>query len=130
MYFDQQPGAPHAIRWSKSFVSALKQLFSSFSFTNRKKKEKYRKVQFSLLVDQLLVVNLNLSVTPKHWWTPFHACFLLFFALSFLFFCLWWKKMEKLVLTPKKKDFDQWTACGAPVCWSNTQHPSMNYVML
>ena len=40
VYFDQETGAPHAIRWSKSFVFALKQAFSYFSVTNRKKKQK------------------------------------------------------------------------------------------
>ena len=39
-YFDQWDGAPHAVPWSKSFVSAWKQVFPSFSVTNKKKKEK------------------------------------------------------------------------------------------
>ena len=43
--------------------------------------------------------------------------FLVIFALSFAFFRLWWKKIEKLNLT-QKNDFDKWMACGAPVCWS------------
>ena len=34
VYFDQQTGALHAIGWSKSFFSALKQVFLSFSITN------------------------------------------------------------------------------------------------
>ena len=33
-------GAPHTVRWSKSFDFVLKQVFSSFSVTNGKKKEK------------------------------------------------------------------------------------------
>ena len=33
-------GAPHAVRWSKSFVFAFKQVFSYFSVTNRKKKKR------------------------------------------------------------------------------------------
>ena len=40
MYFDQPTGAPHAVLWSKSFVFALKQVFSYFSVTNRKKERK------------------------------------------------------------------------------------------
>ena len=40
MYVDQPMGALQAIHWSKSFVSAVKQFFSSFSVTNGKKKEK------------------------------------------------------------------------------------------
>ena len=43
VYFDQQMSAPHAARWSKSFVFALKQDFSYFSVTNGKKKQKKRK---------------------------------------------------------------------------------------
>ena len=48
VFFDQSPGAPHAICGSKSFVSALKQIFSPG-------------------VDQLLGVNQLLRVTPKCW---------------------------------------------------------------
>ena len=40
VYFDQLMGALHAICWSKSFVSVLKQFFSSFTDTNGKKNEK------------------------------------------------------------------------------------------
>ena len=42
VHFDQQTGAPHAICWS--FVSALKQVFLSFSITNGKKKEKRKEI--------------------------------------------------------------------------------------
>ena len=40
VYFDQQTGAPHPVRWSKSFASALKQVLLSFSVTNKRKKKK------------------------------------------------------------------------------------------
>ena len=43
VYFDKQMGALHAVNWSKSFASVLKQVFSSFSVTNGKKKGKYKK---------------------------------------------------------------------------------------
>ena len=45
VYFDQQMGAPHAVCWSKSIFSALKQVFSSFSITNGKKKGKRKETQ-------------------------------------------------------------------------------------
>ena len=37
VYFDQLMGAPHALHWLKSFVFALKQVFSYFSVPNGKK---------------------------------------------------------------------------------------------
>ena len=40
VYFDQQMGAPHAVCWSKSFDSALKQVFCLFPSLMEKKKEK------------------------------------------------------------------------------------------
>ena len=43
VFFDKQRGAPLAICWSKSFVSAWKQVFSSFSITNRKKRKESAK---------------------------------------------------------------------------------------
>ena len=43
VYFDQQMGALHAVCWLKSFFSFLKQVFSSFSVTNRKKRKKKEK---------------------------------------------------------------------------------------
>ena len=45
VYFDQQTGAPHAVRWSKSFVSTWKQVISSSSATNRKKRKKKESVK-------------------------------------------------------------------------------------
>ena len=39
VYFDQQMGAPHAVCWSKSFVSALKQAFWYSLSQMEKKKE-------------------------------------------------------------------------------------------
>ena len=42
VYFDQQKGAPQAIRWSKSFVFAFKQFFLMFP-PIMEKKEKERK---------------------------------------------------------------------------------------
>ena len=43
VYFDQQMGALHAVYWSKSYVSALKHLFSSQT-EKRKKKGKRQKI--------------------------------------------------------------------------------------
>ena len=41
VYFDQQMGAPHTIRWSKSFATALKQVFLYFpSLTEEKERKK------------------------------------------------------------------------------------------
>ena len=40
VYFDQRTGAPHAVHWLKSFVSALKKVFLPFSVTNRRKRKK------------------------------------------------------------------------------------------
>ena len=61
---------------------------------------------FSLGVNLLLGVNQGLRVTPKRWSTPLLCMFfLLFFALSFLFFSffhLWREKTEKLVLMLKQ----------------------------
>ena len=37
VYFDWRMGAPHAVRWSKSILLMLKQVFPSISITNRKK---------------------------------------------------------------------------------------------
>ena len=44
-YSDQQTGAPHTVCCSKSFVFTFKQVFSYFSITNGKKKEKRKAVQ-------------------------------------------------------------------------------------
>ena len=49
VYFDQQMGAPHAVYWSKSFVSALKLVFSSFSVTNEKRNKRDRKAPIFFL---------------------------------------------------------------------------------
>ena len=44
VYFDQQMGAPHAVCWSKSFDSALKQVFCLFpSLMEKKERKKKRK---------------------------------------------------------------------------------------
>ena len=45
VYLDQQTGALHAIYWSKSFVSAPKQIFCLFLSLTEKRKKKDRKVQ-------------------------------------------------------------------------------------
>ena len=46
VYFDQQMGASHVDHCPKSFVTALEQVFASFSITNRKKeKRKEKKAQ-------------------------------------------------------------------------------------
>ena len=39
VYYEKQMSAPHAVRWLKSFVSAWKQVFSSFLSLMKKKKE-------------------------------------------------------------------------------------------
>ena len=45
VYFNQWMGAPHTVHWLKSFVSALKQVFSFFSVTNGKEERKKRKAK-------------------------------------------------------------------------------------
>ena len=40
VYFDQRSGAPHAVCWSKSFVSTLKQVFIYFPITKKRKAQK------------------------------------------------------------------------------------------
>ena len=57
VYFDQQTGVLHIVCWLKSFYLALKQVFPSFSVTNRKKKEKRKESA--------------INNAPKHWQTPF-----------------------------------------------------------
>ena len=71
VYFDKQTGAQHAVHWSKSFVFALKQVFSYFSVTNRKKKGKPYK---NMEKHTIKVTKINI---------------------------LWWKLMEKVVLASK-----------------------------
>ena len=65
VYLDQQMGAPHAVLWSKLFFEAK----TTFSVNKC----------FSPGVDQLLVVNQLLSVTPVH-------VFVLFLHFHFFFF--------------------------------------------
>ena len=43
VYFNHRMGAPHAVLGLKSFIFALKPVFSYFSVTNRKKKKNQRK---------------------------------------------------------------------------------------
>ena len=110
VYFDHPTGAPQAVCWSKSFVSTLKQVFSSFSITNRKKE---RKKKFSPGVNQLL------RVTPKRWQTPFYDIFFCIF-LTFIdrkSCFIDWKRWKKL-FQHQKHDSHQRMAWGAPVCWS------------
>ena len=45
VYFDQQMGPPHTIRWSKSFVSMVKQVFWYFSVTNGRKRKESTKIK-------------------------------------------------------------------------------------
>ena len=45
MYFDQQMGATHAVRWSKSFVFAGIQVFLYLLFTEKLEEKKERKAQ-------------------------------------------------------------------------------------
>ena len=44
VYYEQQTGAPHTVRWSKLKFLAIKQVFLSFSVTNRKKEKKPQKI--------------------------------------------------------------------------------------
>ena len=65
VYFDQRKGAC----WLKSIVFALKQVFSPFSVTNKKRekrKGKHKKQQKGAQKG----VYQHLGVTPKHWLTP------------------------------------------------------------
>ena len=87
-YFDQQTGARYVVCWSKSFVSALKQVFPSFYITNGKRQKIERKAQ-------------NLSQELTSFWVStsisFSSGFLVivctFLSIFFIFFCLCWKKM-------------------------------------
>ena len=49
MYFNQQMGALHTLCWSKSFVSALKQVFPFFPSQTEKRKKKERRSLATLL---------------------------------------------------------------------------------
>ena len=62
VYFDQRTGAPHAIRWSKSFVSALKCNFPSIT-----EEKEWKAPLFSPGVDHHWGVNQHLRVTPERW---------------------------------------------------------------
>ena len=67
-------GAPHAVRWSKSFVFGFKQVFSYFSVTKGKKKEQRKesctKTCNKREVYQHLGVTFKRWGTPKSWLTP------------------------------------------------------------
>ena len=79
-------------------------------------------------VDQCLGVNQCLRVAPKSWQTPFYVCVFLFLALSLLFLFVT-EKDGKTCLNGEKDDFDQQTACEAPIHWSKytTRNDIENY---
>ena len=65
MYFDQQISAPHTVCWSKSSISAIKQVFQIFSFTNRKKEVKAQKIKKNTHKREHLAPSLTQWLTPK-----------------------------------------------------------------
>ena len=74
---------------------------------------------FSPGVDQRLIVYQRLGVTPNCWCTQVYQCVSLSFpsilCLFYPFFVIFvWKTKESF----EKVDFDQRTACRAPVRWS------------
>ena len=84
VYFDQQTGAPHAVPWSKSFVSARKQIFSSFSVSNGKKKGKRENNTKKTFIKGGLPAFKCYSLTLVDLLLCMFFCVI--FALSFLFF--------------------------------------------
>ena len=82
VYFDQQTGAPYAIRWLKNKFFALNWI----------------EIIYMLFTLNLLII--------MH-----------FFSFSFLF-PLVMEKDEKTSFNAETNDFDQQTACEAPIRWS------------
>ena len=63
-----------------------------------------------------MIVYQCLSVAPKRWYTPFYQYVLpSILCLFYTFFVIFAGKTKESL---EKVDFDQRTACGAPIRWS------------
>ena len=75
-----------------------------------KKRSQNSNIWVNKLINSFIHLFLHLRVTPKRWYAPFIIYFCVILSI------LWLKKTRKVVLATKN-DFDQRTACRAPVPW-------------
>ena len=118
-----------------NFFLRKNKFFRLFLSQTKKRRESAKNNKKNMSNKAAEVLFLNAGWHPKAGWllrkialkcwqtTLFMHCFLLFFAL-FPFFLVLTEKDGKV----PKNNFDQWTACGAPISWSKYTTYQQNLV--